>query len=146
MCGLPTLRAIGVDAKEAVPLLTAVVRDAKLNTTARSTAARVLREYGPAARAAIPALVAATKEPGDAREDLREDTIAAIRAIGPDAAPDLADLVKDMKRPWCDLAAGALRSMGPRAKAAIPALEKALTSEDPAVRMAAASALEKIRP
>jgi len=98
--------------------------------------------FGEYARPAVPYV----------RENLRSQTyrgnmISLLRRFGPiagEAAPDLAEILKEDSP---DLVAGALdalKRIGPDARSALPAIRPLLTNNDPLIRMLAASALAHI--
>ncbi|MFQ5793914.1 MAG: M56 family metallopeptidase, partial [Candidatus Bipolaricaulia bacterium] len=58
----------------------------------RLSAARTLREMGPKAKDAVPALIEAL---GDARAPVRSLAVTALRAIGSDAVPALVEALQD---------------------------------------------------
>jgi HEAT repeat protein len=88
-----------------------------------------LGEIGPAAKEAVPDLIAALK---DQEEDVRSNP----------ADPLLKDLGGHVRR----AAARALGRIGPAAKEAVPDLIAALKDQDWSVRHNVALALEEIRP
>jgi HEAT repeat protein len=127
------------------------------NPGLRATAAMELRELGPAARPATPALAEALK---DRSLNVRYWAATALAAIGPDAREAVPALlaalrtVPDPKAPldgplryYPDLravSAEALGAIGPAARAALPALRQALEDEHPDVRAAAQAAITKV--
>jgi HEAT repeat protein len=139
---------------------------------ARAVAAEVIGDMGPAARAALPALQEAMKDPDPnvrcfamtafnevgrteaelvvVREVLRSDDDqrhCILLGLGrnPAAAPVLVEALKDHE-PWIrSTAAQSLGSIGPEAKDAIPALTQALQDPDQTVVHFAGAALRLIR-
>lgn len=108
---------------QAIPALTEAVLDVSLNV--RYWALSALKKYGSEARKAVPNIITAL--------ETHKGTGPALD--GPD-------------RYYADaraLAADALGSMGPDAKAAVPALEKALQDPSPMVRAAAKRAIKSIK-
>ncbi len=126
--GLRGIAALGLNHMapgypKAIPALTEAVLDVNLNV--RYWALSALKKYGIVARKAIPNIIKAL--------ETHQGTGPALD--GPD-------------RYYADaraLAAEALGSIGSDAKAAIPALEKALQDPSPIVRDAAKMAIESIK-
>lgn len=118
------LRGTGADAKAAREILAKALSDPEAYV--RHGAAEVLATCGPAAKDAVPALVAAL-------EDVKRNT--------------LDEPTSDAPRGWLNVrkvAAEALGYIGPEAKAAVPALAKALSDSDGRVGEAAAFALHAL--
>jgi HEAT repeat protein len=127
------------------------------NPAARAMAATALTRMGPGAEPAVPALAKAL---ADQDLDVRYWAASALKAVGPAAHAAVTALVKALDtfpggspaldgpvRYYADVrsvAAEALGVIGNRAKDALPALKKALTDPEPAVRSAAADALQRI--
>jgi HEAT repeat protein len=123
--GLAELKAaeLGAQAKDAVPILAAALADKNLN--ARYFAASTLQKIGPLAASAVPALIKALS------------THPATEP-GLDGPPRYYQDARSV-------AADALGSIGPAAKAAVGRLrEVAARDEAPEVRGAATEALKKI--
>ena len=107
---------------------------------------RTLGRIGPAAKDAVPALIAALK---DEDGDVRMEVVRTLREIGPaaeDAVPALITALKDEIWDVRGSAANALREIGPAAEDAVPALITALKDEIWDVRGSAADALREIGP
>jgi len=142
----------------------------------RIHASRALVKLGPDAKAALPALIRATK---DSDLEVRSNACEALKNLGIDAEaaiPVLAEALADevagvayqagqalarMGRPAVppliralegkhrgarERAVEALADIGPPAKQAVPALEKLLTADDGRLRFQAAGALAEIDP
>jgi HEAT repeat protein len=112
------LSDLGVDARPALPVLLAIVKE------------KSKQQEGPFGRAA-----------------LREPAAAALAAFGPDAkdaVPDLIDMIQNSYYRAKITAANTLAAIGPAAKAAIPALEK-MALEDEHYEAVVQNALAKIR-
>jgi HEAT repeat protein len=113
----------------------------------RRGAATLLRRYGSAAREAVPALVEVVRNDPD--PNTRQIAISALLAVGPEARKDtvpvLIEVVRNGPQSVVDLrmvAASALGTFGPEAKAAVPAL-KALAEEYRQQEAAAQDELKK---
>ena len=107
---------------------------------ARLKAAEQLRQMGPAASAAVPALIVNL---GSRLPPLNAAATNALLGIGPGAAlPALIEAVKGQDREVAYGAAFTIGGFGKAAKPAVPVLLAAL--EDPAVRPAAHTALQMI--
>jgi len=112
----------------------------------RAAAAWDLIYLGPAAKDAVPSLIAALEV-----DDLvvRLDAAAAFGHIGPAAAPAIPSLIQVLtnQHRWvrCN-SAYSLGLLGPLAKGAVAALKFALNDSDPDVRTKALEALQKIDP
>lgn len=129
--------------KEAIRTLIAVLgkQDA---TEARQAAAWWLRQIGPAAREAVPALCAALADGDDRLRSAAAETLGTLRCRADVTVPALARSLKDPA--WlvrCDTAR-ALSRFGSEAEKAILPLSGALKDKDGLVRVAAALALWKI--
>jgi len=105
-------------------------------------AALVFAKFGPAARAAVPALEKAAESKNKMVALLAHYALAKITQ---DASKHVAAIVKALndKTTRCR-AAWALGEIGPPAEAALPALKKAGKDADPAFRAAASEAVKKI--
>ena len=101
-----------------------------------------LRAIGPAAEAAVPALIEALK---DEDSNVRGSAADALGKIGPAAVPALIEALRDDDSD-VRYTAAALARIGPAAEAAVPALIEALKHDDSIVRFNAAYALGKIGP
>lgn len=113
------------------------------DVTVRVKAAQALRDFGPAAKAAVPALVEAAKdeEVGWAQ--------SALESIGPGgkwALPQLIEKLSDEDPRGRASAAFAIGCIGPQAKEAVPNLIESLKDDSYGVRAEAARALGKIGP
>jgi HEAT repeat protein len=101
----------------------------------RAEAAEALGRIGPAARAAVPALIDALKDPEEPE-----------RHRDPEPSDRPAPVERAPARTVRDRAAEALGKIGPAAKDAVPALSRALNDPDKAVGTRAAEALGRIGP
>ena len=103
-----------------------------------------LRVVGADPKTLFPAMVKVLRRP-----DASLHTAAAkiIFQVGPDAIDDIVALLKKEEAPGVRLAClQTLAMVGPRAKAAVPELTKALADASPRARMTAARALGNIGP
>jgi HEAT repeat protein len=125
------LLRMGPAAKPAVPDLTALLADGKMDAGVRRGAAATLGAVGPGAKGAVPALLKALKGDDD---QLRRFTAQALPSIAPDDPAVIAGIIaamKDADYPAGRLAAvGTLATLGPRAKAAVPDLIAVVKAED----------------
>ena len=145
------LASIGPDAKAAVPTLVEHLSNEKEDLKVRRTACYALGKIGPAASEAVPAL---QKTAMAEDKFLKVASVWALLHIQPDNKPlqtmaiplmaaALAESDRDLVK---EEAAATLGLIGPSAKDAIPALEKAAKEDpSPAVREAAEAALKKVR-
>jgi HEAT repeat protein len=143
-----TLGRIGPEAAPAVPVLIAALRHGS-----NPAAIDALGGIGPGAKEAVPVLI---NELTRIRKcvDTAPQAAAALVKIGKAAVPELVgalqsqgsaqDAGRVQMRRWAvvDL----LGSMGPEAKAAVPALRELLKDRDEALRKQVARALERIEP
>ncbi len=110
----------------------------------RCAAARALREIGRASSAAIPDLIAATKDPSPV---VRLQAARSLAKIDPMSIPAAVDVMtaglKNESPAERVLAAQALGEIGHAAAAAIPALKEATHDTDTIVQSAATTALAK---
>jgi HEAT repeat protein len=110
----------------------------------RTAALTALARFGPAAKSATDAVLAAATR-GDV-----EPRVAAVKALGAlqtEASQTVGVLITDLQDSDLRLrraAAAGLTRFGPDAKAALPELRKAVLSDDPDLRLAAAEAILSI--
>jgi HEAT repeat protein len=135
---------VGPAAKSAVPRLLRLLGAGTYDE--RLTAARLLGAIGPAAKEAVPRLTQSLTVP----QAPRFEFAVALARIDPGNKDAVALLVRELggnknwsQRRW---AARYLRSLGPSARAAVPALTAALADPDLEVRWEAAQALNAIGP
>jgi HEAT repeat protein len=141
-----TLGRIGRSAaKEASPGLGKLLSDPDLDV--RLMATNTLDRYGPAAVAAVPALIEATRS-GDS--EIRIAAMRTLTSVGPansrQAIPALIEGLSNADARVRRAAAEALAQHGPEASSAVPALRRALQDDDAEVRRAASEALLAIVP
>lgn len=157
-----TLGVIGPPAKSAIPALVEILKtedpepddpEANLWTMARANAAYALGTIGPADRA--PAFAALLDAVRDTRGRIRANALVSLGTLGVRAGSETEAIVPvliQVLEDWKDLvdgqqaAADLLGSIGPPARAAVPALTRALESRSDGVRASARAALEKIGP
>jgi HEAT repeat protein len=111
----------------------------------RCAAARALWEFGPEAKAAVPAL---TELLNDENWPVRWTAAEALGLVGPEAktaVPALMEVLRDEDAQVRWAAALALGQIGHEADAAIPALRELLKDKDSTVRGRAREALDKIK-
>ena len=109
----------------------------------RKAAANALGNIGPAAKEAVPALIAALK---NSNLIIQNSAKKALGKIGLEAVPALIAALKDSYWHVREAAADALGNIGPAAKDAVPALIAALKDSNKFVRRATAYALGGIGP
>jgi len=138
-----------------IPALTAALHHEPANksigTYVRKFAAESLAKFGPTAKGAVPALVQRLRTDPDFGVCLA--VAGTLAAIGADAVPALAqvladgDVREDEHSIYGKLypAVRALSKIGPAARGAIPALQKALGDANQHVREAAGEALANIQ-
>jgi HEAT repeat protein len=140
---IPEAAPRGEETEESVAALVRALREDR-SADVSYWAARALLKFGPAARNALPALVAALRDRG--RPAARDVAADVLSRLGPDAVPLLGEALLD---PQCGArrhVAQYLGDMGPAARPAVPALLRTLQAEDPWLRFEAASALMHIDP
>jgi HEAT repeat protein len=133
-----------VKVDRSVTELARLISDTDLDV--RAIAARGLERYGPAAKAAVPALTRAVNV-GDS--EIRIGVMRALQGIGPDAQSAVPAISRALSH--SDLrvrrtAAEVLGRFGPAARSAEPALRQALSDSEAEVRQAASDALLSIDP
>ncbi len=109
----------------------------------RWQSASALGKIGPAAAKAVPALIEMLRHNSDERA--RGDAADALGSIDADTAvPVLAEALKDDN--WLALmwAADAVRTIGPAAREAAPALRELTRNPNPGIRQIATEALRKV--
>jgi HEAT repeat protein len=121
--------ALGKLGPKAIPVLAAALQDKEL-VNVRAWAAAGLRANGPSAKAAVPQLEAALK---DEVGYVRIEAADALWAISEhkSAIPTFIELLKSGEASDRWIAAERLNRIGPKAKAAVPALFAAL--KDPGI-------------
>jgi HEAT repeat protein len=143
---IDALEAIGTASKDSLPALISMLTDDNLDI--RRAATFALGKIGPPAKSALPAI----RTNFDTREELRPVSIWAMVRISPDddkvAAKAVPLLIAALRREEGFVrfeAAETLGLIGPRARAAVPALEAAKEDPDDFVRQAVVEALTKIK-
>jgi HEAT repeat protein len=144
--------------EDSVPLLIELLR--RKSSSTRSAAAVGLAELGPAAHAAIPALIATMKDAiaangysavGDGTATAKALGVIAPSAPGAQATSEeviavLSEALNVKVESIRCAAAEALGNFGPRAAGAIPRLHELLEDDFRTVKVAAGSALDQIEP
>lgn len=154
-----TLGVLGPAGREALPALLDVLSKADperaaeddLWDQARANAAYALGRVGGEDRGRVVAALLAVVP--DSRGNLRDLALGAVETLGlrtedeSKALPVLTRVLEEWKLGTEGQRAAAvlLGRMGPRAKSAVPALERAQSSRDDGVRQAAAEALRQIQ-
>lgn len=131
------------DTAQVVKFLSAMLGDPDLDL--RLIAAQSLERYGPAAKAAVPALSRATVT-GDA--EIRRAAIRALVGIGTEGEPGIPNIGAALENPDVRVrraAADALSRFGALSKPAEKHLREALNDPDSEVRRLAEDALLKIK-
>lgn len=127
----------------AVPALIAALGDDY--TYVRTRSAEALASIGPSAQAAVRPLIKILDRASSDRADL----IAAGRALAQiDREAAIAPLIRTLSSRFAYVrsqTARTLGQLGPKATAALPALERATKDRDPSVAKAAAAAIAKIK-
>ena len=126
-----------------IPEVATMLKDPK--PSVRAQGAALLGRYGAAAKEAVPALTEALKD------DQAVVAIQAARALWEidqslAGVPTLVKALGSASGSVRGLAATTLGGIGPKARDAVPALLTAAKDNDPRLRQAARSALEKIDP
>ena len=142
------LAHIGPGAKDAVPALIKSLQQGEDKEASAASIAHCLGKIGPAAAAAEPELLALLKGPDRNAAVLSAWALGQIRPNSADiAAKTVPVLVEGLALPIIHcrrLAAEALADLGPLAKVATAALQKAASDADPGVRAAAAKAISAV--
>ncbi len=127
------LRAMG---KEAVPFLMKVLLND--NEVLRCFAAGALGLIGPDAKEAVPTLTVLMQ---DSRPRVRKAAVSALGLIGSEAQTAIPTLIAGLGDPEWEVRDGSVRTLRLIGEPAISALVKALTHEQPKIRMNAAVSL-----
>jgi HEAT repeat protein len=131
----------GLDGGDSVSVLVKSLKHSK--AAVRKSAALTLKNLGPEAEAALPALALALNDPDP---ETAGAVTQALGQIGPPAVPALIQALSIPHKQARREAARALGKLGAAARSAVPALQKTLTDADMKVRMAAAQALGAMGP
>src|SRR5437867_5222939 len=126
----------------AVPVLVELLREGRGSGSAaaeeRWTAATLLGQIGPEARAAVPALIEALKDPDP---HVRSVAVSALSEVDPKARDAIPALVELLKTDEPMRAIQALARFGPEAREAVPVLTGLLKDRAADVRWNAARTL-----
>jgi HEAT repeat protein len=136
-----TLGNMEATAGEAVPALAALVDDPETGVVVSAALARI----GPAARAAVPALVAALRSEDSGRRWRAARTLGRIGPGAGEAVPALVAALRDPNEGVRRHAARALGRIAPATGPAAAALQRATGDPDRAVRREAEKALEDLQ-
>jgi HEAT repeat protein len=123
----------GTDAKGAVSALVEALQDTEIqdNNSLARTAARALDEIGPAAAAAVPALLQCIKSDDLLLRSLAIEALGGIGTAHPDVLPMLRRLLQEKEPSWYPYAAArALGRIGSVAKDVVPDLLALLSKVD----------------
>ncbi len=145
---LPALRALALYGSDAAPAIGKIVvlLQQEGDSEIRWNAANTLGKMGPAAKKAVPKLVAAMKDPEPL---VREHAAEALGEIGPDAKDAIPALTQALKDSDARVRRDAVRSlgqMGPLAKSAVESIRPLLKDKEERVRKAARASLQQIDP
>jgi HEAT repeat protein len=140
LAAIHALRQIGAASKPAVHVLVERLKERELATPVLDA----LCEMGPAARDAVPALLALLREPG--QEDSAGLVGEALARVGAPVLADVVPLLQNSDVRFRRYATVVLASLGPQAKEAVPSVILALEDSDRDVRAGAAGALQTIGP
>jgi len=138
---LSAVHWIGPDAAAAVPALIELWRGG----FHRTTIAGIFGMIGPAARAAVPELIAGLDDPDI---DTRYWSATALGRLGNAAhaaVPKLIEMLGDSNARVRAGAVSGLTRLGPAAKPAVPAFTRMLASDEAISRLLAAKALRQLR-
>jgi HEAT repeat protein len=128
---------------EVVAGLAAVVGDGDVRV--RRSALLALKELGPEAKAALPAVVRTLRvETEPATRKVAAEALGAFGAASAATVPDLVEALGDRNEYTREEVVRALGSIGPKARAAVPALQPFLKDEDEDIREAAEDAVARI--
>ncbi len=137
---LYVLQSIGPAADEAVPDLIDVLKTG--NDKLQPATMLVLAKIGPAAHPSIPLLIAKLDAP-----ITREPARMALAGIGSPSVPALVEVLRSAKPAEVRAAAArAVETIGPQAKAAVPALTACLQDSQAQLNLEACRALARIGP
>lgn len=146
-CTCQALARIGTASGAVIPALTEALKSQ--TESVRNAAAKALRDIGPEAKSAVPALIVAWQEGGS--DDVRVSIAQALGQMGPAAKPAVPALIQvwsdDSSRLVQGVVSTTLGEIGPEAKLAVPTLIQQLTeNESGFVRTGVAETLGRIGP
>jgi HEAT repeat protein len=136
-------RVLGAEARPALPVLIKIYKQ-NLSLDSRLTTCAAIMAIGPAAAAAVPALLRGTDDPN---ELVRAAAIGTLWHIHPEPSLVLPVFTKSLADPKFEVrevAAWALAGLGAKAEPATPALVPLLNDPSEGVRVAATNALRAI--
>jgi HEAT repeat protein len=139
---------LGLDAKAAIPALAKALREDKSEEVRQHAALALGKMRGEEVHAVAPAMIEAMKKDSD-----KGVRIFIVHALGNSLGPTLRDFVKDLAEQLPKEKEGDVRlaivqelgALGPNAKEALPALQRAVTDVQITVRDAAKQAVKKVQ-
>lgn len=142
---LVALAEIGPPAAPAVPAVLELLRNDNDNEDLTWLALQAVAQIGPAAKSAVPDLAALLLDQRQSSQT-RAWAALALGAIGPDAAESTSLLQRTLasSEDDCLVRSMAAEALGQISSTAVPELLRALTDQDPRVRLAAAGALRRM--
>ena len=136
-------RALGEDAKGAVPELLTVVKGGS-GTVGREEAMYALGHIGPSAQSATPTLIAIASDVNDPDRDNAIRSLGFIRSSPESVVPCLESCLRDPDDKFRWIAALALSEFGEAARSSVPTLLPLLADPSEIVRKVATNALTRI--
>lgn len=133
---------VRIDPDQAEKVVSLLIKDLQAaEEKQRQAAVLALAHLGPAAKAAVPALVNSLRD-----RQLKGMEMIALRAMGSAAVPSLIGLLQAPQTELRQLALVMLQEAGPAARPALTSLIAALSDSDRAVRAGAAQVVQAIGP
>ena len=138
-------RILGAEAKPAVPGILRLLHSRK-GILERIDIIKVLELIGPAAKEALPDLLAIAKSGERGQRGAALEAIVAIHSDPESCVPFLVRQLSDTDQIWRAFVAQSIGSLGPAAQSAVPRLTELLVDPDKDVRECATNALQRIDP